>query len=67
MEFPAHSVVVAGLSVITGNGLTVTETVTVFGQPFVLFPVTVYVVLTVGFAVVFTQLVQLKAVAGDHV
>ena len=50
----------------TGNGFTVTVTVAVFVQPFTAVPVTVYVVVTVGDAVGFAQLVQLNPVVGDQ-
>jgi hypothetical protein len=53
-----------GLTVIVGNGFTVTVTVAVLVQPAALVPVTVYVVVTVGDAVGFGHVVQLKPVEG---
>jgi hypothetical protein len=50
--------------VTTGKGFTVTVTVAVEVHPKELVPVTVYVVVTVGDAVGFAQVVQLKPVEG---
>lgn len=53
--------------VTVGKGLTVTVTVFVFVQPFASVPVTVYVVVEVGFAVTMAPVVADKPVAGLHV
>ena len=67
MIFPPGQIAGAeGVTVITGFGLTVIVTVAVFVQPFTAVPVTVYVVVTVGDAVGFAQVVQLNPVAGAH-
>lgn len=50
----------------TGNGFTVTVDVAVFVHPFTSVPVTVYVVVEVGFAFTLAPVVALNAVAGDH-
>ena len=50
-----------------GRALTVTTTWSVFTQPFASVPVSVYVVVAVGLAVIEAPVVALKPVAGDHV
>jgi hypothetical protein len=55
-----------GLMVIVGKGFTVTVTVAVPVHPDDVVPVTVYVVVTVGFAVTVAPVVELRLVAGDH-
>ena len=55
-----------GLTVMVGKGFTVTVTVAVPVQPDDVVPVTVYVVVTVGFAVTVAPVVELRFVAGDQ-
>jgi hypothetical protein len=50
-----------------GSGLTRTLDVAVSLQPIPIDPITVYVVVLVGFAVTEAPVVALKPVAGDHV
>ncbi len=54
------------LTVIVGNGRTVTVVVVVFKQPLAAVPVIVYVVVVVGFAVTLTPVVALNPVLGDQ-
>jgi hypothetical protein len=54
-----------GVTVTTGIGFTVTVTCAVAVHPRTS-PVTVYVVVVVGFAVTVAPVVELKPVAGDH-
>lgn len=56
-----------GLTVMVGKGFTVTVTVFVFTHPFASVPVTVYVVVEVGFAVTVAPVVEDKPVEGLHV
>jgi hypothetical protein len=63
-EPPAQMVGDAGDMVEFANGLTVTVTGTVFVQPAVLVPVTEYVVVAVGEAVVVAVLVGLSPAVG---
>ena len=58
---------VAAGTLMVGNGLTVTVTVVVPTQPAAEVPVTVYVVVVVGFAVTLAPVVALNPVAGDQV
>jgi hypothetical protein len=51
---------------ITGSGLTFTVTCVEAVQPFTSVPVTVYVVVDVGFAVTVEPVVALSPVAGDQ-
>lgn len=58
---------VAGVpALIAGNGFTIMPTVSVFVQPLVALPVTVYIVVVPGVAVGLMQVVQDKPAAGDH-
>lgn len=50
-----------------GSGLIVTLAVTVFTQPLTSVPVTVYVVLTVGFVVGLGQLLQFIPLKGTQI
>ena len=54
------------LTVIAGNGFTVTVTVAVLLQPIEFVPVTVYVVVTAGVAVTFTPVVADNPVDGSQ-
>jgi hypothetical protein len=63
---PAQIAGAAGVTLTVGSGRTVTVMVAVPVQPWAFVPITVYVVVAVGFAVGFAQVVQLKPVAGDH-
>ena len=54
-----------GTTVITGNGFTVTVTISAFEQPLDV-PVTVYAVVMVGFAITIAPVVTDKPVAGLH-
>jgi hypothetical protein len=54
-------------TVSVGNGKTVTTAVAVFKQPLAAVPVTVYVVVVVGFAVTLAPDVALSPVLGDQV
>jgi len=65
-EEPLHIEGKPGVTVIEGIGLTVTVVVAVFVHPFTSVPVTVYVVVTVGFAVTLGMLVALSPVGGDQ-
>ena len=58
--------IVAGETLITGGGFTVTVTCAVAVHP-LLVPVTVYVVVVAGVAVTDEPVVLLKPVGGDHV
>jgi hypothetical protein len=56
-----------GVAVIVGVGFTVTVTVFVAEQPLELVPVTLYVVVVVGLAVIADPVVAFRSVDGDHV
>jgi hypothetical protein len=58
--------IVAGETVITGSAFTVTVTCVVAVQLLMSVPVTVYVIVEVGFAVTLEPVVALSAVAGDQ-
>ena len=55
-----------GFTVTVMEEFTVTVTVAVAVQPAALVPVTVYVVVTVGDALIVAPVVALRPVAGDH-
>jgi hypothetical protein len=62
---PTH-IAGGGATVTTGRGLTFTVTCVDAVHPFTSVPVTVYVVVEVGFAVTGEPVVELNAVAGVH-
>jgi hypothetical protein len=49
-----------------GVAFTVTVTLAVLTQPLLFVPVTVYIIVVVGFAVTLAQVVQDNPIAGDH-
>ena len=63
---PTQVLAVPPIEARTGNALTVTVTWSVFTQPFESVPVTVYVVVVVGFAVTLPVFVALNPVEGLH-
>ena len=63
---PEQIVGEGGVTVNVGVGFTVIDTVVVSAQA-PLVPITVYVILLVGFAMVVGQIVQLRPVGGLHV
>jgi len=63
---PVQIVVALAVIVALGALTTVTVTWSVFTHPFASVPVTVYVVVAVGFAVTAAVFVALKPVEGDH-
>ena len=64
---PGHSCTDEGDTLTTGSGLTITGTIVVPVQPLTSVPLTVYVVVVVGFALTLEPLVALKPVDGDQV
>ena len=66
MDWPEHNVNEPDAIEMVGNGFKFTITEVVFEQPLALVPVTVYVVLDVGFAVTVVPVVELSPVAGDQ-
>ncbi len=64
---PAHIEGEFGVTLMFGNGLTVTVTVAVATQPAADVPVTVYVAVAVGDAVTDDPVVTFSPVAGDQV
>ena len=68
VELPPEQYIAGfGVAVIVGFGLTVTVRVPVAEQPAPVVPVTVYVEVTVGFAVTIAPVVALRFEDGDQI